>query len=131
LQKFKELKSIFLIDDDLEDQEILELVLKDIDPSINCVFANTAEEALKILLNKTSQKPDLIFLDLNLPFMSGLELLSIIKNQDNLQDIPVIILSTSSREDDKKKSKELGAEHYITKPNTLAILKRLLQEVGL
>ncbi len=125
------MKSIFLIDDDLEDQEILELVLKDIDPSINCVFVNTAEEALKILLNKTSQKPDLIFLDLNLPFMSGHELLSIIKNQDNLQDIPVIILSTSSREDDKKKSKELGAEHYITKPNTLAILKRLLQEVGL
>ncbi len=125
------MKNIFLIDDDLEDQEIFELVIKDIDPSINCVFVDTAEGALKNLLNKTFQKPDLIFLDLNLPFMSGHELLSIIKNEDHLKEIPVIILSTSSTEYDKQKSKELGAKHYITKPNTTGILKRLLQEVGL
>ncbi|MFZ3047202.1 MAG: response regulator [Desulfatirhabdiaceae bacterium] len=61
-------------------------------------------------------RPDLILLDLNLPRMDGREVLAIIKNDDNLKRIPVVILTTSSSEADVFKSYNLHANCYITKP---------------
>lgn len=61
-------------------------------------------------------RPDLILLDLNLPGMDGREVLRVLKNDADLKKIPIVILTTSDAEDDVKKTYDLHANCYITKP---------------
>ncbi len=78
------------------------------------------EQAVEYLKRKggseTRPLPELILLDLNLPKLSGREVLEIIKNDDDLKHIPVIILTTSKAEDDILKSYQHQTNSYITKP---------------
>jgi len=80
--------------------------------------ARDGEEALRLLgegvLNNTL--PDLILLDINLPKIDGKELLRIIKSDDNLRRIPVVMLTTSSHEKDIIEAYNENANCYITKP---------------
>ena len=62
------------------------------------------------------ENPDLILLDLNLPKISGYQILSIIKSEDSLRKIPVVVLSISSSEKDIEESYNLSANCYVTKP---------------
>lgn len=107
--------AIFLADDDLDDQDFFKHALKQIDESIVCVTASNGEEAIKKLKTIT-QLPDYIFLDLNMPRMSGLKCLIEIKKINSLKNIPVIIYSTSSEERDINEAKKLGADYFVTKP---------------
>lgn len=77
--------------------------------------AKTADEAFEILKQKESF-PDIILLDLNMPKISGIEFLSILKSNDNLKHIPTIILTTSDNEKDLNKCYEIGVSGYILKP---------------
>lgn len=77
--------------------------------------AKTADEAFEILKQK-ERFPDIILLDLNMPKMSGIEFLSILKNNDNLKHIPTIILTTSDNENDLNKCYKIGISGYILKP---------------
>ena len=70
----------------------------------------------------TSPKPGLILLDLNLPGTDGREVLSEIKSDSELRHIPVIILTTSSQEEDIRKCYDYGANSYICKPISLESL---------
>ncbi len=74
--------------DDIDDQEIFTLVLKSVNPSINCVTANDGIEAVTKLMTEASFNPDYIFLDLNMPRMSGKEYLQEIKKIDRLKEPP-------------------------------------------
>jgi CheY-like chemotaxis protein len=121
-------KRVLFIDDDHEDQEIFGEVLGLVNSSICCSFADTAEDALQAL-GKTNEKPDYIFLDLNLPYMSGFECLNSIKKEHYLKHIPVIIYSTSSRDTDKQKAKELGAVKFISKPDNFVQLQAVLRDI--
>jgi len=62
--------------------------------------------------------PSLILLDINVPLLSGFEVLAHIRGQRALDHIPVIIFSSSGRPDDRKRAEELGATHYLMKPNS-------------
>ena len=75
--------------------------------------ANNGKEALDALRREAF---DMAIIDLMMPVMDGLELLSIIKKDDNLKDIPVIIFASEDDEESRKKSMELGADSYIAKP---------------
>ncbi|ALU75062.1 response regulator [Tenacibaculum finnmarkense] len=77
--------------------------------------AKDAEIALKILEEK-SNLPDLILLDLNMPKISGIEFLSIIKNDDTLKHIPTVILTTSDNQKDLEECYKIGVSGYILKP---------------
>lgn len=85
--------------------------------------ATTGEEAIAMLSKEGKwaemETPDLILLDLNLPMMSGQEVLRFIKGAENLRHVPVIILSSSSAEEDVVKSYNLHANGYIVKPVNL------------
>ncbi len=78
------------------------------------------EEALAFLRNQgtfaDAPRPDLILLDLHLPRMDGREVLAMIKADDGLKQIPVVLLTTSKRDDDIFESYRLHANCYITKP---------------
>ncbi|MCH3885221.1 response regulator [Tenacibaculum sp. MSW2] len=77
--------------------------------------AKNGEEALKILEDK-SKFPDLILLDLNMPKISGIEFLTILKKDDDLKHIPTVILTTSDNQKDLEKCFEIGVSGYILKP---------------
>ncbi|MFO7766806.1 MAG: response regulator [Pelovirga sp.] len=63
-----------------------------------------------------SPRPDLILLDLRMPHVSGLEVLAMIKNDSELQEIPVVVLSTSDVAEDRSQARASGVDGYMTKP---------------
>jgi CheY-like chemotaxis protein len=109
-------KPILIIDDDLVDAMTIKRAFKDIDVTNRIDLVGNGEEALEFLRNEANEKPALIFLDLNMPKMNGIEFLRILRQDDQLNMIPVIILTTSKDEHDKVDSFKLGIAGYIVKP---------------
>lgn len=119
-------KTCFLIDDDIDDQEIFALVLKSVNPSITCITANDGIEAISRLRAEEAFTPDYIFLDLNMPRMSGKECLQEIKKIDRLNATPVIVYSTSSEQKDVLETRALGATGYLEKQSSIEELRNRL-----
>lgn len=117
----------FLIDDDADDQEIFLSVLEGITPSVQCVTASNGQEALK-KLTAEKIKPDLIFLDLNMPLMNGRQFLKACHLLASCKEIPVIILTTSSDAKSREESLQLGARDYITKPDKYSLWGKVISE---
>jgi two-component system, response regulator len=108
---------IMLVEDNLEDAAVTRLVLKHNKLSNGLVIATCGEEALAALQNKAkADLPQLILLDINLPDISGIDLLTLIKKDKNLKAIPVVILTGSNEDQDIQKSYDLGASSYLVKP---------------
>jgi len=108
-------KPILLVEDDDVDQIVMERAFKDLKITNQLVNTANGEEALEYLKNESNKKPCFIFLDLNMPKMNGIEFLRIIKADEALKKIPVIIMTTSRAEQDIVKSFRLGAVGYIVK----------------
>jgi CheY-like chemotaxis protein len=108
--------NIFLADDDPEDQEIFQDALKLIDQSIQCFCASDGEEAIQLLSSDYFQKPDIIFLDLNMPRLNGKQVLVRLKEIDGLQHIPVVMYSTFFSDLDIEEVDDFGAVHHLIKP---------------
>jgi CheY-like chemotaxis protein len=117
----------FLIDDDIDDQEIFLRVLKDFEPSIRCFTACNGQEAIDKLTSK-EVKPDLIFLDLNMPLMNGKQFLKECHFLEGCRDIPVIILTTAADKRTIEETKQLGASDYITKPDKFSSWGSIIKE---
>lgn len=84
----------------------------------------TAEDGKKTLELALKEKPDLIISDIMMPFISGLELVSLLKSKEETKSIPIIILSAVGQENTVLEGFSLGVEDYITKPfspNELAV----------
>lgn len=109
-------KPILLVEDDLVDQMTVKRSLKELNVSNRLVIANNGEEALFYLNDEKYQKPAIILLDINMPKMNGLEFLEIVKNDDELKRIPVIVFSTSKADSDRIDSFNLGVAGYMVKP---------------
>jgi CheY-like chemotaxis protein len=118
-----------LIDDDLDDQEIFCMALKEVSSDIECMLANNGEQALEKLQPDPSVQPDFIFIDLNMPLMNGFECLQELKKIEHLRDSEIFMYSTSSESRMMTKSLELGAKDFIVKPPSVAMLKEILSHV--
>jgi len=116
------MKHILLIEDDLDDQETFLSALGNIEGLIACETAMSGGEALE-RLKADEITPDLIFLDLKMNGMHGLQFLNLLKLEPALKKIPVIILSDSSDPLDIEMSKIAGAKKFITKPDDLSDLE--------
>ncbi|GEP52212.1 hypothetical protein FNO01nite_28840 [Flavobacterium noncentrifugens] len=123
------MKTIFLIDDDADDREIFQEALSVIesDTSINFQEAENGADAFVKLNDPDTQKPDVIFVDLNMPKMDGKEFLMEIKKQPSFKDIPVIIYSTSANKSDIDFTLQHHAEKFMTKPHSIFDLKKELE----
>lgn len=121
-------KVILLADDDLDDTEMFCEALEDINQNSVCKCAENGMEALRII-NGLDTKPELIFLDLNMPVMNGWDCLKELKKDKQYQDIPVIMISTSSHKKDMDTASALGAICYFVKPNSFKDLKFVLQSI--
>ena len=117
----------FLIDDDADDQEIFLSVLDEIVPSIRCYTASNGKEAID-KLTTAEVRPDLIFLDLNMPLMNGQQFLKACQLMEGCRHIPVIILTTSSDRRSIEETKQLGARDYITKPDKFSAWGSIIKE---
>lgn len=121
------MKTCLLIEDDEDDQEIFSLALKTVDNSIRIIAAYDGPEAMKRLRSSETESVDFIFLDLNMPRMSGKQVLAELKKDIALKNIPVVIYTTSSDASDKEETKQLGAEAFITKPPYMKDLTDILR----
>ena len=110
-------KKLFIIDDDVEDQEIFIEAVKEVSEDILCSSSTSGEEALIQLERDPKKRPDLIFLDLNMPKLNGKQVLKEIKNIPGLRGIPVIMYSTSFAPRDIEEIKQHGAAHHLLKPS--------------
>ena len=117
----------FLADDDEDDRMLFSEALMEINPSIKCIMAKNGEEALYLLTNGLFEPPDFIFLDLNMPVMNGLKCLEEIKKSAELQHIPVVVYSTSSKKEYEEESRNLGAMNFFIKPPDFTGLKKYLK----
>lgn len=113
--------TILYADDDHDDRELMSEALHKVDPSISCLTANDGQNALDIL-NKSSDLPDYIFLDVNMPVMDGKKCLVELKKDQRLRDIPVVIYSTTTDNTEIKQLYNLGASSFIHKPNNFSDL---------
>lgn len=126
------MKRVLLIDDDPITNYINKRVIEIAGLAGEIVLAENGQQGLEILIegnDKGDPFPDLIVLDINMPVVNGFEFLN------QLQDLAIpgcalkniTIVSSSDRNEDKVKAKELGIENYLVKPMTTAVLKRLLE----
>lgn len=106
---------ILLIEDDTIEVMKLNRTISKLQLGHAIIEANNGDAALKILKNK-EQLPDIILLDLNMPKISGIEFLSILKNDEQLKHIPTIILTTSNNKNDLLQCYKIGVSGYIIKP---------------
>jgi len=120
--------SILLIDDDNDDRFFFKTAVSELDERIKCDTLNSAIDALNSL-KRSPALPHLIFLDLNMPMMSGFEFLKLLKSEPRYAAIPVIIYSTSSNPDDVQKAKHLGASAYFCKPSSYIDLYEKLTKI--
>jgi len=109
------LKPILLVEDDSVDAMTVKRIFTEMKVKNQLVHVVDGEEALQYLKNHKNRKPCVILLDLNMPRMNGIELLKIIKADDDLRCIPVIVLTTSREDHDKIDSFKLGIAGYILK----------------
>jgi CheY-like chemotaxis protein len=121
-------KNILIIDDDQDDQEIFIAAVNEISESITCHAISNASHALD-QLTAFQLKPEIIFLDLNMPVMNGQEFLVALKKSKGIDNIPVIIFSTTSHPATISLMKELGAIDFITKPPSYDELIKLLTPI--
>ena len=118
-------QNILLIDDDCDDQEIFLEAVEKISSKATCIAFSDATHALQKLIAKEIT-PDVIFLDLNMPIMTGEQFLFEIKKQQDIKDIPIIIFSTTSQSTTIKRTKDMGALDFITKPSMFTELLHVL-----
>ena len=117
-----------LIDDDSDDRVLFREALEEVSPETICVTEGDGRKALSELID-SKQLPDLIFVDINMPRISGWDCLEKIKAQQSTKDIPVIMYTTSSLERDVERACRSGAAGLLTKPADYCELKRCLTEL--
>jgi CheY-like chemotaxis protein len=109
------LLNILFVEDDAIEVMMFNRVIQKIGINHKLIEANNGENALKIL-NAKEIIPDIILLDLNMPKLNGIEFLKIIKNNEVLKQIPIIIFTTSNNHRDISDCYKIGIAGYIIKP---------------
>jgi CheY-like chemotaxis protein len=121
--------AILLVEDDRVDILAVKRALKLIQAANPLQVVGNGEEALQYLRDPKNEKPGLILLDLNMPRMNGIEFLQVVKQDQNLKRIPVVILTTSQEEQDKLDSFNLYVAGYMVKPVSDEKFVNILQVV--
>ncbi|MFF9909348.1 MULTISPECIES: response regulator [Streptomyces] len=119
---------VLLVEDDIADAMLIEEALSE-RGTRNLVQVTDGVAALEHLRAPDSARPDLIVLDLNMPRMSGRDLLQVLKNDEALQTIPVVVLTTSSAPEDISGAYSSHANAYVTKPVNLDEFERAVQSI--
>jgi len=129
--------NILLIEDNLDHARLIQLILDRKNVRAQVQVARDGVEAMSFLshsslsaLPKKVVRPDLILLDLNMPRVDGRDLLSQLRSTQELKDIPVVVLSTSEKDDDKVYAARAGAAAYLSKSVGFDAFSKMLSEIA-
>lgn len=130
--------TILICDDDEDDRLLTSQALAQAHLSNDIRYVEDGEQLMDYLHrrgtyggeNGMAPRPGLILLDLNMPRKNGRECLREIKSDDNLRDIPIVVLTTSRQEEDIATSYQLGANSFIAKPVSFSGLVEALKVTG-
>jgi CheY-like chemotaxis protein len=124
---------LLLVEDDPGDVTMTREALSEAKVLHDLHVVDNGEAAISFLRQEPpyadAPRPDLIFLDLNLPRMDGREVLSIVKSDESLRRIPLVVLTTSDSQDDIARSYDLHANAYVTKPVGLESFLTAVQQI--
>jgi CheY-like chemotaxis protein len=120
--------TVLLADDDADDRQIFQEAFDQLGLDMGIHTVKNGEEAL-LFLDAIEPKPEILFLDLNMPVMNGRECLREIKKDPRFDNLCIAIYSTSANEEDIEETLALGAHVYIKKPNDFDELKQILYKV--
>lgn len=120
---------ITLADDDEDDRLFFTDAFEELKINTIVNTVNNGRELLNYLEHPEAVLPNIIFLDLNMPILNGIECLKEIKRNEKFNDIAIAIYSTSSSDQDVENTFVLGANIYIKKPSNFNELKKILSDV--
>ncbi len=131
-------KFFWIADDDADDRMIIKDAFEENQFAKSLSFFEDGEKVLnkfaKELEDVNFKYPSLLIVDLNMPKVNGLELLAQLKSNKKTKNIPVVVLSTSKSIEDKEKVMKLGADDFITKPFSFAMMieitRSLIEKYG-
>jgi two-component system response regulator len=128
--------AILLVEDNPADVEITRRALRESQAPVELIVVRDGQEAVDYLLRRGDhagsagwRQPDLILLDLNLPRLSGREVLERLRANEALRSVPVVVLTTSNRPEDVRSSYAAGANTYIEKPQDFGQFVEVLRTV--
>jgi CheY-like chemotaxis protein len=129
--------TILMADDDEDDRLLARDALREAPVPATLRFVEDGGELLEYLRRERryappadAPTPSLVLLDLNMPRMGGMEALREIRGDPALRRIPVVVMTTSAQREDVRKSYDLGANSYITKPVTFSGLVEVMRTLG-
>lgn len=129
MRHFNERVSIILADDDRDECDLFKEAVNEIDENYDLLFFSNGKALMAHLEEEDNDSPDIIFLDLNMPNMSGIDCLRAIRANPKYTDTTIAIYSTSSSDQDQEETFMLGANVYIKKPNDYGRMKKVLQHI--
>ena len=116
------MKRVWIVDDDEEMTRAIGLMLKMLDCEVMS-FRNARSAAQRLL---TGRSPQLLLLDINMPEISGLDLLEFLRRRPEWKELPIIMLSSESADSTVDKALLLGADAFIMKPATIDELEKAM-----
>jgi len=119
--------NILLADDDIDDCIFFKKALDELLLSTHLTVVHDGEQLMQLLINEINDSPDVLFLDLNMPRKNGFECLSEIKLSKKLNQLPVIIFSTSYEHEVVNQLYQNGAQYFIRKPSEFSQFKKIIQ----
>ncbi len=120
-------KKLLIVDDESHIRMLLEQTLEDLeDEGVEFFTAENGEEALEII---TTEKPELVFLDVMMPKMNGMEVCRKVKKELLLTGVFIVLLTAKGQELDRLKGQEVGADVYMTKPFDPEVILAKAKEV--
>lgn len=125
----KNIVEILLVDDDQDDRSIFSDALSELKIESNLNMLEDGRGLVAYLEEPKNKLPDILFLDLNMPYKSGVECLKEIRTIPKYKDLSIAIYSTSNSEKDMEDTFINGANIYIRKPSDFTQLKKVLSEV--
>ena len=117
------MRQVWVVDDDEEMNHAIGLMLKVLDCEVTS-FHSARSAAQRLLTGKT---PQLLFLDINMPEVSGLDLVEFLRRRREWKEIPIVILSSESSDSTVDKALQLGADAYVMKPATIEELQKAME----
>ena len=107
-------KKVLIVDDEPHIRILMEQTLEELeDREVELILADNGEKALEII---KKEKPQLVFLDVMMPKMSGFEVCKTVKQELDMRNVYIILLTAKGQEFDKQKGNQVGADLYMTKP---------------
>lgn len=124
-------KTIVLIDDDPDDLDIMKETIEKVVPSAQCISFVYPDEAVRVVSTELIVIPDYIIIDMNMPRKTGLDCLREFRSQEEFNDVPIIIYSTTISASLKETLMKAGATHVFQKPSKYdawsAALSKMMQ----